>query len=55
MHTKLTDEQQQHQPQQNTKPGIRWKCLLKIPATKYILYWEKKDKLIHLSWKDQSN
>ena len=52
MHTKLTNEQQQQQQQ---KPDMQWKCLLKIPAAKYMLYWEKKDQLIHLTWKDQSN
>ena len=26
----------------NTKPSIWWKCLLKIPAAKNMLYWEKK-------------
>ena len=53
MHTKLTNKQQQQN--KNPKPGIWWKWLLKIPAAKYMLYWEKKDQLIHLTSKDQSN
>ena len=38
MHTKLTNEQQQ----QNPKPGIQSKCLLKLPTAKYMLFWGKK-------------
>ena len=43
MHTKLTNEQK-------NKTWYLMK-LLKIFAAKYMLYWEKKDQLIHLIWK----
>ena len=44
MDTILTNEQK-------NKLGIQWKCLLKIPPAKNMLYWEKKDQLVHLIWK----
>ena len=43
MHTKLTNEQK-------NKTWYRMK-LLKIFAAKNMLYWGKKDQLIHLIWK----
>ena len=44
MHTKQMNEQR-------NKTCVWWKCLLKIPDAKHVLYWEKKDQTFDVIWR----